>query len=280
VDLTETVRSLTRASAIHAVSGGHQSRVFELLLGGGQRAVAKVLDATLSEQGVVRARVEAVAALADLDGRVCRPIQVEGQLVNVIADHDGSPALLLCFEFANGVALDVAVASDAELMGATLAGLHRSLARVAGVGIPEVAALRAVRSTVDDDSQLLHGDFNSGNLRRNGTLVKVFDFEDCGYGPRSFEIANALYMALFAATIDDELGRYRRFEQAFFTGYGIESGHDVDRYLVDQFVDLRVRALENWLADLSTAPVGIRTATPEWHATLRSFVSSYEPRRP
>jgi Ser/Thr protein kinase RdoA (MazF antagonist) len=111
-------------------------------------------------------------------------------------------------------------------------------------------------------------------------MVRVFDFEDCGYGPRSFEIANALYMVLFSSTIESEVSRYRTFEDAFLSGYGIEDGQDVDRRTIDHFIDLRVRVLAGWLDDVPSAPIGIRTATPQWHQTLRSFITSYEPRQP
>jgi Ser/Thr protein kinase RdoA (MazF antagonist) len=280
MDLAMSVLELTRAAAVREVAEGHQSRVFELTPVDGQRFVAKVLDAALVDAHAVAARVDAVAELAELDPRVCRPIRIGGSLVNVIADDVGRPALLVCSEFAEGVAFDVANPADAELMGETLAGLHRSLARIARRGIPEVAALRAVPSDLNEEFQLLHGDFNSENLRRAGSTVRVFDFEDCGYGPRSFEIANALYMVLFTATIEAEAERYRTFEGAFLGGYEGEAAHEVDRRAVEQLIDLRVHALECWLDDLPTAPIGIRTATPQWRQTLRSFVGSYERRQP
>jgi Ser/Thr protein kinase RdoA (MazF antagonist) len=268
------------AATVRSVAEGHQSRVFELTLVDGQRLVAKVLDASVVAVDVVVARVEAVAELADLDARVCRPVRIDGRLVNAIDDDAGRSALLLCSEFAEGVALDVGSTTDAELMGTTLAGVHRSLARVTTRGIPQVAALRAVRSNADDEVQLLHGDFNTGNLRRSDSMVRVFDFEDCGYGPPSFEIANVLYMVLFSSTIENELSRYRAFEDVFLIGYETEHGEAVDRRAVDRFIDLRVHALEGWLDDVSTAPIGIRTATSEWHQTLRSFVAGYARRQP
>lgn len=280
VDLAASLLERIGAAAVREVAEGHQSRVFELTLVDGQRLVAKVLDASVVDVDVVVARVDAVAELADLDARVCRPVRIDGRLVNVIDDDAGRSALLLCSEFAEGVALDIGNPSDAKLMGKTLAGLHRSLARVTPRRLPEVAALRAVQSNVDDEAQLLHGDFNTDNVRRLGSMVSVFDFDDCGYGPRSFEIANALYMVLFSSTIESEVSRYRTFEEAFLSGYGLEDGQDVDRRTVDHFIDLRVRALEGWLEDVRTAPVGIRTATPQWHQTLRSFVTSYERRQP
>ena len=276
MDLATSVMELTGAVSVQEVAEGHQSRVFELMQVDGQRSVAKVLDVSLVDVAAVSARIEAVAELAELDPRVCRPIRIGGSLVNVIADDAGRPALLLCGEYAEGVAFDVTSSSDAALMGETLAGLHRSLARITARGIPVVAALRAVPSDVDEEFQLLHGDFNAGNLRRGGSMVRVFDFEDCGCGPRSFEIANTLYMVLFASTIEQAIERYRTFENAFLSGYETEDGYTVDRRSVDHFIDLRVRALEGWLDDLATAPIGIRTASPQWHQTLRSFVRSYE----
>lgn len=280
MDLAATLLERVGAVSAREVAEGHQSRVFVLTLGDGQRLVAKVLDASIVAVDVVVARVDAVTELADLDPRVCRPIRIDGGLVNVIDDDAGRSALLLCSEFADGVALDVGSHSDAALMGQTLASLHRSLARVTMPGVPQVAALRAVPSGVDVETQLLHGDFNAGNLRRNGSMVRVFDFEDCGYGPRSFEIANALYMVLFSSTVESDVSRYRAFEDAFLGAYASEDGRVVDRRTVDHFVDLRVRALEGWLDDLSTAPVGIRTASPQWHQTLRSFVVDYQRRQP
>ena len=68
------------------------------------------------------------------------------------------------------------------------------------------------------------------------------------------------------------------FEEAFLRGYRTTSDELLDLATVDRFVDLRVDALSRWLDDPFTAPIGIRTATPEWHATLRAFVSGYIPR--
>ena len=297
MDLATSVMALTGASSVQPVAEGHQSRVFIVSLAEGRMAVAKVLDASLVDVDVVRARVETVMELSDLDSRVCRPIELDRQLINVVEDENGRPGLVVCSEFADGVAFDEGTGTDARLMGETLAGLHRSMARLAARDLPAVAALGAMGAlgalgAVDWSGesgengrrdgrghvpvQVLHGDFNAGNLRRDNDAVRVFDFDDCGYGPPVFDVANALYMVLFDATVGNDIGRYRSFETAFLSGYEAASARGLDRGLVDEFVDLRVRALDHWLDDLPAAPIGIRTASQAWRATLRRFVRDYE----
>ncbi len=268
--------AFTGATDIEAMSQGHQSTVFRLDLANGRRAAAKVLDASLVDHAAVSLRVEAVAELSEIDTRACRPLPIDDKLVNTIVGADGMPALLLCSEFADGVALDVAVEDDAELMGSTLAGLHQSLSRLAPRPLPVVAALHTLATPVDETFQVVHGDFNTANLRRNDTAVKIFDFEDCGYGPCSFDVANALYMVLFDSTIEGRVERYRVFEGALLRGYETTAAIELDRTIITQHIEMRVRALGRWLDDLGTAPVGIRTAAPEWRETLRSFVRAHE----
>ena len=50
------------------------------------------------------------------------------------------------------------------------------------------------------------------------------------------------------------------------------------------FVQLRAEAVKRWLGrpavtlrldDLASAPIGIRTSSPQWRATLRAFVRSH-----
>jgi Ser/Thr protein kinase RdoA (MazF antagonist) len=278
VDLARQLQQRLGTSEVWEVTEGRQSKVFVLTLVNTDRLVAKVLDASSVDVDHVIARVEAVARVAELDPCVCRPIPVDGRLVNFIDGETEGSCLLLCSEFADGAALDARSASDAEAMGSALARLHRSLARVDASGVPEVAALRTLGTSEVDGVQLLHGDFNAANLRRTGSTVRVFDFEDCGYGRPAFDVANALYMVLFDFGFGHEHSLYRQFEHAFLRGYVAEGGMPVDRRQVDRFVDLRVQALEQWLDDLPTAPVGIRLASPQWHDTLRSFVSHYQSR--
>jgi hypothetical protein len=41
---------------------------------------------------------------------------------------------------------------------------------------------------------------------------------------------------------------------------------------IDEMIEIRIEALGRWLDDPSSAPIGIRTSSPEWLETLTSFV--------
>jgi Ser/Thr protein kinase RdoA (MazF antagonist) len=183
--------------------------------------------------------------------------------------------LVVCYEHAEGTAPEPSRAADAAVMGRTLAQLHRSMARLPPTGLPVVSALRSVSIDTAEPLQVLHGDFNSTNLRQHDGVVRVFDLDDCGYGPPVFDVANASYMVLFDATVHDTPDVYRAFRARFVSAYCDAAGHTVDDGLVDHYVDLRFAALSGWLDDLDSAPVGIRTASPAWRATLRSVVAAY-----
>jgi len=70
---------------------------------------------------------------------------------------------------------------------------------------------------------------------------------------------------------------YETFRRSFLAGYLGASGSSLPEEALDRFIDLRVQALRAWLDDLDNAPIGIRTASPSWQATLRSFVAGYPP---
>lgn len=165
-------------------------------------------------------------------------------------------------------------------MGAALSDLHVSMSNLRAFPLPVVSALRAVKP---DDAlaagahQLLHGDFNVSNLRQEDDVVRIFDLDDCGYGPPEFDVANALYMVHFDAVTSGAEETYQTFRGSFVDGYVGASGRPLTDETLDRFIDLRVRALGSWLDDLSNAPIGIRTASPAWLATLRSFVVGHRP---
>lgn len=276
MDLPERLARLAGAPAARELTGGHQSRVFAVApAAGGPRVVVKAVDASSVDRAAHEVRVAVVAELARIDRRVCRPLPLDGRLVTALDLDDGSTVLVTCWEHAAGAPPVVADPADAHLMGQTLALLHRSMRAIGPTGLPLVAALRAAPGPIAGGVQLVHGDYDAGNLRRTDGSLRVFDFDDCGYGPAAFDVANALYVVLFSETTGGTAAAYRSFEAGLLAGYGEVCGHDLDRDELHGFVDRRVAALASWLDDLTTAPPGIRTATPEWQATLRSFVAAH-----
>jgi Ser/Thr protein kinase RdoA (MazF antagonist) len=279
VDLGERLAMLMDGATIHEVSEGRQSRVFVASRSAVDRPViVKVLDASLVDRGELETRVAAVAELSDLNSSVCRPLPIDGRLVNKLDVDGGYVGLVTCYEYAVGTALVADRSNDALVMGKSLALLHVSMRRLQPKSLPLVAALRTVRFDTGGPMQLLHGDFNASNLRRADGVLRIFDFDDCGYGPPHFDVANALYMVLFDDMTGDSTSNYRTFTEAFLTGYSEASGRPIEPDEVQRFIDLRVAALESWLDNPVTAPTGIRTAPAKWHTALRSFIESYRSR--
>jgi Ser/Thr protein kinase RdoA (MazF antagonist) len=278
VALSERLGALLAATEVVELGGGHQARVFRVVRGIGDVVVAKVVDSALVDRHELETRLAMITALCDLDRRVCRPSAIGRSVVAELADGDGGHGYVVCFEFADGTAPDPSVAADANLMGRELAALHTSMSRLPPTSLPAVTALPAARpgsEPIAGPHQLLHGDFNASNMRRVDDGLKIFDFDDCGYGPRAFDVANAMYMVLFDAVVQATPTMYETFKEAFLSGYIDTAGHAFDAALVDHLIDRRVATLESWLDDLDHAPPGIRTASADWHSTLRAFVDEY-----
>ena len=274
MELSDRLAACLAASSVGELIGGHQARVFEVIYGDGRRGVAKVVDASLVDAETVARRVQVVAGLADLDPRVCRPIPIDGRLLARITVDDFI-GLVTCYEFADGAAMDPSSVADARRMGQELLRLHDSMSRLPATELPLVAALGITDPDSIGPGQLLHGDFNAANLHQLNGSIKIFDFDDCGYGPRAFDVANALYMVLFDASVSPTNAPYEPFKEAFISGYTDDAAFALDVEVLTELIDRRVSALASWLDDLSNAPTGIRTASPEWHGVLRCFVTDY-----
>lgn len=278
MDLTGALSSLLGATEVVELGGGYQGRVFRVGHADREVVVAKVVDAASVPHADLLARVEVVAALARLDGRVCRPLSIEGDLVAEVTGPDGVPLRVTCAEWAAGTSPDPSVPADARAMGQGLAHLHRTMRAVGPTSLPPVAALRAVpdRPATSGPHQLIHGDFRADNLRLDEGRMRIFDLDDCGSGPIALDVALALFVELFDATTGAApAATYQRFRTHFLAGYADGSGSPLDETDVDALLDLRVAALEAWLDDLAGAPTGIRTSSPAWQETLRSFVATY-----
>lgn len=256
--------------------GGHQALVYGAVGESGERCVAKLRRLRDADPTLLNERMRAVAILAEVDSRVCTPVTKAGEYVTEVL-VDGIPMLGTLHEYAQGEGMNHAVAGDASLMGAELAKLHDSLDTLRRFDLPLVPALSAAGFEADQETlQLLHGDFSDQNLRNHGGTVRIFDFDDCGYGPREFDVANSLYMVLFDHITTTGEESFRQFETEFLAGYFAAScSAPFSADTLPGFIDLRVRALQVWIDDRASAPTGIRDASPEWHRTLEQFTRSY-----
>jgi Ser/Thr protein kinase RdoA (MazF antagonist) len=251
--------------------GGHQSRVFAASCDGDQ-VVVKLTDSRLVDQAFQR-RVEVTSRLAEIDDSIVGPVTTKAGRILELGGW-----LAVVYPFIVGNAPDVGDEADVRRMATTMASLHRSLDQLEPVDLPAVAALAEAEPRTDVSRfgrrQLLHGDFSHANLLFSDRQSRVFDFDDCGYGPIEFEVGNTLYMMLFDAAMSSDMARYERFRAWFVDEYRSASGHGVPDELVDKSIEIRVRVLGRWIDHPETAPIGIRTATPAWRDSLQAFVRS------
>lgn len=167
-----------------------------------------------------------------------------------------------------------ATVEDARLLGRTLGELHAALADVDEWQLPPVAALDHDDPGDRSRWQLVHGDFSDQNVIVTPDGPRTIDFDDCGYAPVLYDVANSLYMVLFDAEVNSTKDRYRAFRTPFLEEYAVVTGRSVDSDMVGSLIDDRIAALERWLDDPDQAPIGIRTSSPEWRNVLRTFVST------
>jgi Ser/Thr protein kinase RdoA (MazF antagonist) len=150
---------------------------------------------------------------------------------------------------------------------------------VLALDIPRVAALRSdagPRGLPAESDQLLYGDFNTSNPILTGAGIRIFDFDDCGYGPIEFDVANPIYMVGFDSWVkEDSMATFRSFRSAFVAGYSRCSDRTLEDALIDSLIDVRVMALRRWAANPSAAPIGIRNSPAEWIETLERFVREW-----
>ena len=295
VVLEEGLSSLGLTDLRRIVGGWQSVAVYDGRIDGEHVAV-KVLDAQLADRGALDARLKLLSQLATVTDRVCAPVPAGGRLVNDVAGDGVDPSYVVAYQYAEGDAPDVDRPEDAEQMGRILAELHASMAALPAYRLPDLAAFppppKLVKVAEDlgvsiagladaspdhDGSprQLLHGDYSSKNVRVAGTTWRVFDFDDCGYGPVELDVANSLYFVLFGAMTGGDRDVYRRFREGFVRGYRDRSGVALTDPVLDRLITRRVLALASWLADPDTAPPGIRTASDEWRTTLGAFVQRH-----
>ncbi len=256
-------------SEVIELDAGKQSRVVRTRLDGVELAI-KLTDRRFGDPAMLTTRMELVETLATDVAAVVAPHRIGPALVEPIGEW-----LMTATPYVVGEAVDPVGRGNGQLMGGMLARLHVALASVGRRPLPSVAALSDTPDDADrSDWQLLHGDFNEQNLIVAADGLRILDFDDCGYGPIEFDVANALYMVLFDADVNDRPERYEHFRPVFLDGYDAESGGRLDVEIVDDLIAMRIDTLGRWLDDLSIAPIGVRTSSAPWRDTLRAFVRS------
>jgi Ser/Thr protein kinase RdoA (MazF antagonist) len=262
----------SRVDVIDELRAGKQSRVFDAVLDG-QRIALKLTESLLADRSALASRLEAVASLGAGYPDVVQPIRIDGAFVQPIGDW-----LMTATTFIEGEQLDAGSADDARVLGRSLAGLHAAMHELRPREIPTIAALETSGLVgARSEWQLLHGDFGTQNVIVTPTMLRIFDFDDCGYGPIEYDVANSLYMEFFESDVTGHRDADETFRPAFLAGYAEGSERELDIDTVDAMIGIRITALGRWLADLDRAPIGIRTSSPEWLETLSSFVRRNDP---
>ena len=257
---------------VRPFSGGHQSTVMRAR-SAGRDVVLKLVRASVSSRFEVVERVRMLVELSGLTPLVCRPVELDGQLVRDVHDPDLGDAHLVAYEHADGAVPDPGRPDDAESMGRVLAELHQAMRRLPPFDLPAHRLARGGSSA--GSRQLLHGDFGAANLRSTATGWRVFDLDDCGYGEAAHDVANALYLILFDAVVDRDRPEAVEAWPAFVTGYERAAGTVLDPVRLHSIVDRRVDLLATWLTDPTSAPTGVADAPPAWKDSLHRFVASY-----
>jgi Ser/Thr protein kinase RdoA (MazF antagonist) len=93
-----------------------------------------------------------------------------------------------------------------------------------------------------DDIGLIHADLHLGNAVFHRGGARLIDFDDCGHGPRLYELAVALWELR-----DGE--RYEAFRDALLEGY--RAHRDVDVTHLDAFIAVRQIAFGLWYTGMA-----------------------------
>lgn len=115
---------------------------------------------------------------------------------------------------------------------------------------------------------LIHADLHLGNALFQGGEVKLIDFDDCGTGPRLYELAVALWELRDAP--DQAV-----FRDALLDGY--RTHREIDAAHLDDFIALRQVAFDLWFT--GTAQVNPDFATKldgvhQWSLSMLDLVEA------
>ena len=118
------------------------------------------------------------------------------------------------------------------------------------------------------DIGLIHADLHLGNALFHRGAVKLIDFDDCGTGPRLYDLAVALWELRDRAD-------YPVFRDALLAGY--RARRDVDVTHLDDFIALRQVAFDLWYtgtAQVNTAFAARLDVVHRWSLEMLDLVEA------
>ena len=119
-----------------------------------------------------------------------------------------------------------------------------------------------------DDAGLIHADLHLGNALFHRGVVKLIDFDDCGTGPRLYDLAVALWELR-------DRPDYPEFRDALLTGY--RARRDLDVNDLDDFIALRQVAFDLWYtgtAQVNTAFSARLDKVHRWSLAMLDLVEA------
>lgn len=118
------------------------------------------------------------------------------------------------------------------------------------------------------DTGLIHADLHLGNALFHRGAVKLIDFDDCGTGPRLYDLAVALWELR-------DRPDYPAFRDALLSGYRAQ--RDIDVSHLDDFIALRQVAFDLWYtgtAQVNTAFSARLTTVHRWSLAMLDLVEA------
>ena len=118
------------------------------------------------------------------------------------------------------------------------------------------------------DTGLIHADLHLGNALFHRGTVKLIDFDDCGTGPRLYDLAVALWELR-------DRPDYPAFRDALLTGY--RARRDIDVKDLDHFIALRQVAFDLWYtgtAQVNTAFAARLDKVHRWSLAMLDLVQT------
>src|SRR5215212_4007821 len=136
-----------------------------------------------------------------------------------------------------------AIAIDVMVYGNTPArGWWALLPAEVRTRFEEVAARMAEIMPAVGGVGLIHADLHLGNALFHRGGVRLIDFDDCGTGPRLYELAVAVWELR-------DRPDYPAFREALVSGY--RTGRDIDAMHLDDFIALRQVAFGLWYTGIA-----------------------------